>query len=78
MKADGSDKQNISQGKTRDSEPVWSPDGQWIAFTRTANKPPGPETMDIWIMKRDGTEQHPVTFNKTNFASFCPTWSKEP
>jgi RNA polymerase sigma factor (sigma-70 family) len=76
MKADGSDKQNISQGKTRDSEPVWSPDGQWIAFTRTANKPPGPETMDIWIMKRDGTEQHPVTFNKTNFASFCPTWSK--
>ena len=76
MKTDGSDKQNISQGKTRDSEPVWSPDGQWIAFTRTANKPPGPETMDIWIMKRDGTEQHPVTFNKTNFASFCPTWSK--
>jgi TolB protein len=76
MKADGSDKQNISQGKTRDSEPVWSPDGQWIAFTRTANKPPGPETMDIWIMKSDGTEQRQVTFNKTNSASYSPSWSK--
>jgi TolB protein len=76
MKADGSDKQNISQGKTRDSEPVWSPDGQWIAFTRTANKPPGPVTMDIWIMKSDGTEQRQVTFNKTNSASYSPSWSK--
>jgi len=76
MKADGSDKRNVSQGKTRDSEPVWSPDGQWIAFTRTANKPPGPETMDIWIMKSDGTEQRQVTFNKTKWSSYSPSWSK--
>jgi Tol biopolymer transport system component len=76
MKADGSVKQNISHGTTRDSEPVWSPDGQWIAFTRTAKNPPGPETMDIWIMKSDGTEQHQVTFNKTNWSSYSPSWSK--
>ncbi len=76
MRADGSSKQNISKGITRDSEPVWSPDGQWIAFTRTANTFPAQETMDIWIMKSDGTEQRPVTFNTTDFASYCPTWSK--
>jgi Tol biopolymer transport system component len=76
MRTDGSSKQNISKGMTRDSEPVWSPDGQWIAFTRTANNPPGPETMDIWVMKNDGTEQHQVTFNKTNRSSYSPSWSK--
>lgn len=76
MKADGSAKRNISHGATRDSEPAWSPDGKWIAFTRTANNPPGPETMDIWIMKSDGTEQHQVTFNKTNWSSYSPSWSR--
>jgi Tol biopolymer transport system component len=76
MKADGSAKQNISHGTTRDSEPAWSPDGQFIAFTRTANKAPGPETMDIWIMKSDGTEQRQVTFNHSNSASYSPSWSK--
>ncbi|HEY1719034.1 MAG TPA: DPP IV N-terminal domain-containing protein [Verrucomicrobiae bacterium] len=75
MRADGSDKQNISKGTTRDSEPFWSPDGQWIAFTRTA---PAPDSaaMDIWIMKSDGTEQSQLTFNKTNFTSYSPVWSK--
>jgi TolB protein len=76
MKADGSDKRNVSHGKTRDSEPVWSPDGQWIAFTRTASNPPGSETMDIWIMKRDGTEQCQVTFNEGSISSYSPSWSK--
>lgn len=76
MKADGTEKKNISHGTTRDSEPAWSPDGQWIAFTRTANKAPGQETMDIWIMKNDGDDQHQVTFNNTNYASFSPSWSK--
>jgi TolB protein len=65
MKADGSSKQNISKGVTRDSEPVWSPDGQWIAFTRTAIKPSDSEQMDIWIMKSDGTEQRQLTFNQS-------------
>jgi len=76
MQADGSDKQNISKGTTRDSEPFWSPDGQLFAFTRTANKPPKPETMEIWIMKSDGTEQRQVTFNKTNCTSYSPGWNK--
>lgn len=76
MMADGSAKKNISHGTTRDSEPAWSPDGQFIAFTRTANRPPGPETMDIWIMKSDGSEQQQVTFNRINSASFSPSWSR--
>lgn len=75
MKSDGSEKSNISKGNTRDSEPVWSPDGQWIAFTRTANNPPGSETMDIWIMKNDGTNQKQITQNKEHFSSYQLSWS---
>jgi TolB protein len=72
MNADGSAKKNISRAKTRDSEPAWSPDGQWIAFTRTSDK----QTMDIWIMKTDGTEQRQVTFDEVNAASYSPSWSR--
>ena len=57
VKTGGSAKQNMSHAETLDSEPAWSPDGQWIAFTTTASKPPSPETMGIEIMKSEGTEQ---------------------
>ncbi len=74
MKSDGSEKKNISRSKVRDSEPAWSPDGQWIAFTRT---PENSNAMDLWIMKSDGSEQRPVTFNEGSTSSFSPSWSKE-
>ena len=76
MKSDGSEPVDISKGKTRDSEPVWSPDGQWIAFTRTSNNPPAPETMDIWIMRKDGTDQQAITRNKEHFSSYQMSWSR--
>ncbi len=75
MNADGSSKHDISKGSTRDSEPVWSPDGQWIAFTRTSNNPPNEGAMDIWIMKSDGTQQQPVTFNKSTLTSYSLSWT---
>ena len=75
MNADGSSRQNISHGSSHDSEPAWSPDGQWIAFTRTTKNSTNKEAMDIWIMKNDGTQQHPVTFNKNGFTSYSPSWS---
>ena len=76
MKSDGGEKVTISKGNTRDSEPVWSPDGEWIAFTRTANHPPDPETMDIWIMRKDGTNQQQITRNKEHFSSYQMSWSR--
>jgi uncharacterized RDD family membrane protein YckC/tRNA A-37 threonylcarbamoyl transferase component Bud32 len=71
MNTDGSNKRSLTEGTTRDSDPVWSPDGQWIAFTRTATNASCPETIDVWIMRSDGTDQRPITRNEP------AVWSSE-
>jgi hypothetical protein len=43
--------------KGYDSDPVWSPDGQWIAFTRGV--PRG--VSDVWLVRADGTGLHKLT-----------------
>ena len=53
---------------------TWSPDGKWIAFCRTAINPPGMIATDIWIMKRDGTEQQQVTKSGDGSSAYQPHW----
>ena len=36
--------------------PSWSPDGQWILFTRTAGNSYSDASAEIWIVKSDGTQ----------------------
>ena len=50
--------------------PVWSPDGQQIAFvsTRSGN-------WDIWIMNRDGSDQQPLT--TYSGLDTAPAWSPD-
>jgi DNA-binding SARP family transcriptional activator len=45
--ADGSDLRQITSDNASDVEPVWSPDGQWIAFNRDG---------ELWIVRPDGSE----------------------
>jgi hypothetical protein len=52
MNADGSELRRLTNDPARDTSPIWSPDGQWIAFVsdREAGK------WFIWVIKPDGTD----------------------
>jgi len=39
------------------SDPTWSPEGSWLAFTRF-DEGSGPQ---IWLAKRDGSDARPLT-----------------
>jgi len=51
--------------------PVWSPDGSKIAFNSSRNG-----CNQIWVMNRDGSDQHPVTQSQDQ-DFFYPTWSPD-
>ncbi len=59
-------------GIVDDSSPAWSPDGTWIAFTRM--KPRTEMGRQIWLMRADGSEAHPLTQNP-EIHHGPPTWS---
>lgn len=52
------------------SEPTWSPDGRWIAFSSSRS---GSE--DIWVMRQDGSGLRRVTTASSNETD--PTWSPD-
>jgi TolB protein len=57
-----------------DVSPVWSPDGQWIAFSRKS--PAAATTAQIWVMRRDGSQARVLT-NDADFYSSAPAWSPD-
>jgi Tol biopolymer transport system component len=46
---------NLSQHRTWDGDPAWSPDGRWIAFTRRAGHG------EVAVMRSDGSQQTVLT-----------------
>jgi len=54
------------------NDPVYSPDGKQVLFTRELN---GNKTSDIWLVNIDGSNPHRVTTNPAR--EMDPTWSPD-
>jgi TolB protein len=67
MPAAGGEAQRISFGDGRYSTPVWSPKGDYIAFTKQ-----GASTFAIGVMKPDGSGERILT---EGFHNEGPTWA---
>jgi Tol biopolymer transport system component len=66
MNADGSGQQNLTRNPVYDYRPVWSPDGQKLAFGRDG---------DVWVMNADGSDQRRLTPNQQG--DDWPVWSPD-
>jgi Tol biopolymer transport system component len=70
MNADGSDKTNLTRNPAQDTDPAWSPDGQWIAFLsdRTGKQ-------EVFVMNAYGGQVTQLTDNP-GITWFAPlAWS---
>jgi len=52
-------------------DPVWAPDGSWIAFVSTENT-----SDDIWVIRADGSEQKALINNDWEWDKH-PSWSAD-
>jgi len=73
MNADGSNERRLTNEKSMDFQPVFSPDGRQIAFTsqRTGS-------FEVFVMNVDGSHQRRVTyFGALGLQAVMPTWSAD-
>lgn len=68
--ADGSNAYQFTYGDKSCSNPRWSPDGRWIAFTSSRS---GKE--NIWLIRADGGEAQQLTDVKSGVGSY--RWSPD-
>lgn len=64
-------------GRVEDASPAYSPDGQWIAFTRKFLDP-GRWTLgrQVWLMRADGGDPHPLT-HEPEFHHSALAWNAD-
>jgi TolB protein len=67
MRADGSNQTRLTFNKAADGLPVWSPDGQQLAFASNRDGSP-----DIFTMRPDGSAQVNRTSNPA--LDIAPDW----
>jgi Tol biopolymer transport system component len=62
----------LRTGPAFDSQPVISPDGQWIAFISDAS---GAD--NLWVMKADGSAARQISFGEDDTNLVSPEWAKD-
>ena len=69
--SDGKSNVQITFGEKTSTNPKWSPDGKWIAFTSTRNK----DKSNLYIMRTAGGEAEALTDVKSGVTEF--EWSPD-
>ncbi len=62
----------LTRGLAFDSQPVWSPDGAWLAFLSDRS---GAE--NLWVMRPDGSQAHRVSANDGPNEFISPEWAPD-
>ncbi|HET9223831.1 MAG TPA: protein kinase [Roseiflexaceae bacterium] len=70
MDADGGGRAQLTQDAGPHTNPVWSPDGRWIAYLSQA----GGGDWQVWAMHADGSEPRQITFGSER--KFYLAWGK--
>lgn len=68
--ADGSGSYQFTFGEKSSSNPQWSPDGTWVAFTSSRSG-----KNNVWLIRADGGEAEQLTDVKSSVSSF--QWSPD-
>jgi len=73
IKTDGSEMTQLTSNSAQDTQPVWSPDGRFIAFSSDRD---GVQmwNSDIFVMRADGSAQTNLT-DSPFINEFTPCWS---
>jgi Tol biopolymer transport system component len=71
MRPDGTGAARLTNDRTEDVFPEWSPNGKKLAWTRGGFGPDG----ELWVMNADGTGRRQLTFNA--FSDYDAVWSPD-
>jgi Tol biopolymer transport system component len=74
MNADGTGQQRLTTNSIPDANPVWSPDGRTIAFTRSVWRP-GRGEVDLYLIAADGSGERKLDAVSISDSSF--SWSPD-
>jgi len=69
--ADGGDRTQLTAGAGAHSNPVWSPDSQWIAYLY---QQPGSAIWQVWAMRADGSAPRQLTSDAAD--KFYLAWGR--
>ncbi len=73
MEADGMNQQRLTENRSNDWDPVWSPDGNRIAFA--SDRKGDLQNFEIYVMDADGGNEQKLTENREN--DRFPSWSPD-